>query len=195
MSNEYEFTRDWFSWSPEVWEQLIPALPERKRFLEIGSFEGRSAVWTAENMMEDGGILVAVDTWQGGEEHQGSINMDAAEALFDYNMALLGERFPGRKIAKMKMKSYLAFGYLNEGKPFDFIYVDGSHTAKDVLADACMAWPLLKSGGVMVFDDYTWGDPRDLLHRPKLAVDAFVNIYAEELSLVHIGYQLALRKT
>jgi hypothetical protein len=58
-----------------------------------------------------------------------------------------------------------------------------------------MAWPLLKSGGVMVFDDYTWGDPRDLLHRPKLAVDAFVNIYAEELSLVHIGYQLALRKT
>ena len=194
MSNEYEFTRDWFSWSPEVWEQLVPALPERKRFLEIGSFEGRSTVWTAENMMEDGGILVAVDTWQGGEEHQGSINMDAAEALFDYNMALLGERFPERKIAKMKMKSYLAFGYLNEGKPFDFIYIDGSHTAKDVLADACMAWPLLKSGGVMVFDDYTWGDPRDLLHRPKIAVDAFVNIYAEEIKPVHTGYQLSVQK-
>lgn len=53
----YQFTQDWFQWAPSVWEQLIPHLPERKNFLEIGSFEGRSAVWTIENMMEDGGEI------------------------------------------------------------------------------------------------------------------------------------------
>jgi hypothetical protein len=46
----------------------------------------------------------------------------------------------------------------------------------------------------MVFDDYTWGAARDVLHRPKIAVDAFVNIFAEELQLLHVGYQLAVRK-
>jgi hypothetical protein len=46
----------------------------------------------------------------------------------------------------------------------------------------------------MVFDDYVWGDPRDVLHRPKLAIDSFVNIYAEEVELVFAGYQLVIRK-
>ena len=41
-------------------------------------------------------------------------------------------------------------------KCFDFIYIDGSHIAKDVLTDACMAWPLLMPKGLMVFDDYMW---------------------------------------
>jgi len=77
---------------------------------------------------------------------------------------------------------------------FDFIYIDGSHKAKDVLTDACMAWQLLKPEGVMVFDDYLWGDPRDALHRPKIAIDAFTNIFGEELSIVYAGHQLAVRK-
>ena len=77
---------------------------------------------------------------------------------------------------------------------YDFIYIDASHTAPDVLTDACMAWPLLKKDGVMVFDDYLWGDPKNILHRPKLAVDAFTNIFAEQLLPVHFGYQAVVRK-
>ena len=69
--SEYQFTKDWFNWAPPVWEQLIPMLPHGRvrRFLEIGSFEGRSMVWIAENMMNPGDTLNCVDTWQGGEEH------------------------------------------------------------------------------------------------------------------------------
>ena len=52
---EYKFTQDWFYWAPEVWAQFAPLLPARRKFLEIGSFEGRSTVWTLENMLEDGG--------------------------------------------------------------------------------------------------------------------------------------------
>lgn len=77
---------------------------------------------------------------------------------------------------------------------FDFIYIDGSHIAKDVLTDACMAWPLLKQGGIMVFDDYMWGNPRDVLHRPKLAIDTFINLFAEEAEVIHLGYQAIVRK-
>lgn len=202
---EYQFTKDWFNWAPAVWEQLKPLLPERKMFLEIGSFEGRSTVWTVENMMEDGGELTAIDTWEGGEEHAEE-NMHSVEDRFDHNIRLVQEKFGfdrgedryKRHVWKIRGTSTNAIStLLAEGRPydqFDFIYIDGSHIAKDVLTDACMAWPLLKPKGIMVFDDYLWGDPRDVLHRPKVAIDAFINIFAEEVEVVHVGYQLAVRK-
>jgi predicted O-methyltransferase YrrM len=58
--SDYQFTKDWFNWAPEVWSQLIPMLSGeagKRNFLEIGSFEGRSSVWIAENMMQDGDHL------------------------------------------------------------------------------------------------------------------------------------------
>ena len=190
---EYKFTKDWFGWAPQVWEQLIPMLPERKRFLEIGSFEGRSTVWIVENMMEGGGEIYCIDTWEGGEEHSAE-NMGEVEDRFDYNVRQLMDRLPERHVEKITATSYRALARMEGVKSFDFIYIDGSHIAKDVLTDACMAWPLLKTGGIMVFDDYLWGNPRDVLHRPKAAVDAFTTLFAEELEIIHVGYQAVIRK-
>ena len=196
---DYQFTKDWFSWAPQVWEQLIPHLPGEggdREFLEIGSFEGRSAVWIVENMMQDGDILGCIDTWEGGEEH-GEENMGSVEERFDHNIAVLCAKYPERYTDKYKSTSTAALAEIMQGgrKPtFEFIYIDGSHIAKDVLTDACMAWALLKPKGIMVFDDYMWGDPRDILHRPKPAIDAFTNLFAEELNIVHVGYQLVVQK-
>jgi len=196
--SEYQFTQDWFHWAPQVWEQLIPMLPERKKFLEIGSFEGRSTVWIVENMMEDGGEIYCIDTWEGGEEHSEE-DMAAVEARFAHNRQVLMGKYHHRHITRDKgtsterLAGWLASSPAPTGV-FDFIYIDGSHIAKDVLTDACMAWPLLKPKGLMVFDDYMWGNPRDILHRPKPAIDAFCNIFAEEAEIVHVGYQLVVRK-
>jgi hypothetical protein len=57
-----------------------------------------------------------------------------------------------------------------------------------------MSWPLLNAGGLMVFDDYMWGNPRDPLHRPKIAIDAFTTIFGETAEVIRIGYQLVVRK-
>lgn len=56
------------------------------------------------------------------------------------------------------------FEFINEASPevlkrferetFDWIYIDGRHDYDGVLQDFHAAWPLLKHGGVMVFDDY-----------------------------------------
>ena len=195
--DDYNFTKDWFAWAPDVWMQVLPLLPARKDFLEIGSYEGRSAVWMAENFAEDGARILCVDTWQGGEEHANE-DMKEVEFRFDYNIATSHARFPDRRIEKRKRSSYVALTSLAATTDtFDFIYLDGSHVAKDVLTDACLAWPLLKPGGVMVFDDYLWGgdgDIQKLLRRPKLAVDAFVNIFAGEVVFASIGYQMIIRK-
>ncbi|MBX9679090.1 MAG: class I SAM-dependent methyltransferase [Gemmataceae bacterium] len=59
---------------------------------------------------------------------------------------------------------------------FDFIHVDGSHAAPDVLSDAVLSWPLLKAGGLLAFDDYEWSMFADPRKCPKLAIDAFLTI-------------------
>lgn len=197
--SEYEFTQDWFHWAPEVWKQLIPHMPSRKAFLEIGSFEGRSTVWIIENMMEDGGFIDCIDTWEGGEEHTAE-QVAGIEERFDANTELAMRQYADetgsrRWASKFKGKSVDKLAQLlRESMPYDFIYIDGSHVAKDVMTDACMAWPLLKKGGIMVFDDYLWGEPVAILHKPKIAIDCFTTLFAEELEFLHIGYQLIIRK-
>lgn len=192
----YKFTTDWFHWAPNIWSEVAKQMPSRKRFLEIGSYEGRSTVWTVENMMEEGGEIVCIDTWEGGEEHvaQGR-NMTEVEKNFDHNMRVLKDKFQSRWVDKVKGKSVDSLIFFHSGHdPFDFIYIDGSHQAPDVLTDACFAWPILKVGGVMVFDDYGWGEPLPPTHKPKMAIDAFVKIYTEKIHVVHVGYQYIIQK-
>ena len=191
--SEYQFTQDWFSHNIPLWKQLIPLLPERKSFLEIGSFEGRSTVWIVENMMEGDGNITCIDTWEGGEEH-GDEDMGTVEERFIYNVGLLQSKKACTLSARQGKSVDELAHCITVNERYDFIYIDGSHVAKDVLTDACMAWPLLKQGGLLVFDDYVWGDSCDMLHRPKLAVDFFANIFAEELDIVHIGHQFAVCK-
>ena len=177
---EYKFTKDWFNWAPPVWEQLTPMLSGEagsRNFLEIGSFEGRSTVWTLENMMQDGDFIHCIDTWEGGEEHSAE-NMSEVEERFDRNIAAAIMKYSNamgsrRWVEKYKGASVQQLAHWLVEAPenhafFDFIYIDGSHIAKDVMTDACMAWPLLKIEGLMVFDDYMWGNPRDALHRLSL---------------------------
>ena len=109
--SDYQYTTNWFKWAPQVWEQLIPYLPARKNFLEIGSFEGRSAVWITQHMMEDGGELVCIDTWEGGEEHTAE-DMAGSEARFHNNIGLVMGNFVDRKVLPVKSTSVEALGGL-----------------------------------------------------------------------------------
>jgi len=90
---------------------------------------------------------------------------------------------------------------LADGKEnyFDFIYIDGSHQAPDVLCDAVLAFKLLKTGGTMAFDDYLWTNELttapEILKCPKPAIDAFVNINFQKIRILKMPlYQLYLQK-
>lgn len=195
---DYKFTQDWFSHNIPLWEQLfqkgLPRAARDRWFLEIGSFEGRSAIWLAENVMAEGDHLDCVDTWEGSEEHSPELFEDA-HGRFRHNLKIAAEKLPRRRIFQHTHKSIDFLPWASQaGRCYDFIYIDGSHIARDVMTDACMAWPLLHQHGLMVFDDYLWGENRDILHRPRLAVDMFVNLFAEELDIVHMGYQFVVRK-
>ena len=188
---DYKFTQDWFAQAVPAWKELKPRMRERKRFLEIGSFEGRSMVWTVENLMEDGSTLICVDTWAGSAEHH-SQDMAKVEERFDHNQALLSDRYPDRRVIKVKGSSYSVLKTQNPG--FDMIYVDGSHHGLDVMTDACLAWPLLKDGGFLVFDDYEWMPHLPPAQTPRKAIDTFLELLEGRYSTFIKAYQVIIKK-
>jgi hypothetical protein len=144
-----------------------------------------------------GGIdLVCIDRWSHGQMqrpgHQTRPGLESVEQRFDHNIALAVQRAT-HPVSVRKLKGSSLAGLatlLVEGKTqaFDMVYVDGGHSAPDVLADAVLAFRLLRVGGLMIFDDYLWvNDPTrsdDILRTPKPAIDAFLNVHWHAMRIV-----------
>jgi len=59
------FTEDWFTNNIPTWNKVLGNLRNKPvKFLEIGSFEGRSAVWALENILtHKQSELYCIDHW------------------------------------------------------------------------------------------------------------------------------------
>ncbi len=190
-SKPYAFSDDFFSSNIPVWRQVFAPLAGKPglHYLEIGAYEGRSFLWMLENVLTDPtSRLTAVDIFEPPQ----------VETRFLDNLKLSGQ---AQRVTTIKGASRVELRKLPL-ESCDIIYVDGSHTADDVLADAVLAFGLLKDGGLVVFDDYL-GDgsnyagpgnrlPAELLPGP--AVYAFINTHRNYLDVVYAGYQVVLRK-
>ena len=203
MSDDFEFTTDWFSRFASVWSQLLSRYPP-SRLLEIGSWEGRAACFLIETCAAERPVeLHCVDSWAGGVEHDDKA-MPAVEGRFDRNIARACAA-AAHPVDFHKHKSFSAPALVKllaegRGESFDLIYVDGSHQAPDVMTDAVLGFMLLKVGGLLIFDDYLWSmeaqGKQDPLNMPKPAIDAFVNLHQRKLSVIGAPlYQLYTRKT
>jgi predicted O-methyltransferase YrrM len=209
VMKDYQFTNKWFDGAARAnWDILIPQI-QPKKLLEIGSYEGASACYLIDTLASQHDIeLHCIDTWSGGIEHQeggtAETNMHAVEDRFHANMSVALSNKDKRidlKIHKGASDKVLS-KLIAEGKDnyFDFVYIDGSHQAPDVLTDAVLGFKLLKVGGVMAFDDYLWAEKpvtdRSLLECPKPAIDSFLNIYFNKMSVISAPlYQIYAQKT
>ncbi|MCE2870849.1 MAG: class I SAM-dependent methyltransferase [Oxalobacteraceae bacterium] len=203
----YDFTNTWFESAKPVWDSLIPQI-NPTRILEIGSYEGASTCYLIEKLGISKNIeLHCIDTWEGGVEHKigGSAHTDMSivEKRFNNNASLAISKVNNNvQLFIHKSFSVLALSKLiAEGKKgyFDFIYVDGSHQAPDVLCDALLSFELLKNNGVIAFDDYLWQEVlpngTDPIRCPKPAIDAFSNIYCRKIKIISAPlYQLYVQK-
>ena len=188
----YHFTHLWFDGvgARRAWKKIFSTL-KPSRVLEIGCFEGRSTCYVIEKLASCKDIeLHCVDVWDGkigSQEVMASVekrfhhNVHVAKSKVKHAVELVIHKgFSDKMLAKL----------LAEGKQgyFDFIYIDGSHQAPDVLCDAVMSFRLLKKGGVLGFDDYLWSKPslygKDPIFCPRLAIDAFTNIYCHKLKIL-----------
>lgn len=180
----YRFSTDWFTSRIPVWEEALRPLKGQPQlhYLEIGVFEGRSALWMLENVLtHPASRMTCIDTFPGQLEDR-----------FRANLALSGM---AEKVTVLKGYSQEILKSLPPGS-FDLIYIDGSHVAKDVLTDAVLSWQLLKTGGMLIFDDYRWARRRlPPEERPQVAIDSFLRVYRREYDLIHKKHQVILKKT
>jgi predicted O-methyltransferase YrrM len=190
--DDYVFTQNWFEFGARpIWDQMMPLI-DPSSILEVGSYEGASSCYLIDSLANIHPLeLHCVDSWEGGIEHAGT-DMAGVEARFRHNtrIAIGRAAHPVRLEMHKGLSDSGLVGLLAAGKAgfFDFIYIDGSHQAPDVLSDAVLGFKLLKVGGVMAFDDYIWQEAlpygKDPLRCPKPAIDAFVNINMRKLDIV-----------
>jgi predicted O-methyltransferase YrrM len=159
-------------------------------FLQIGAYTGDASEWMLDNILTDPtSWLTDVDTWSGSEEEAHKcFDWQDLEHFYDSRMAAYNN------ICKIKGSSW---DFLNnaESKHYDFIYIDGDHTAKGVYTDAKLSWHTLKPFGIMAFDDYQWhhDSGKDEL-RPKPGIDQFLEEHKDEYSLLIMDEQVWISK-
>jgi predicted O-methyltransferase YrrM len=176
-----EFTTDWTSEHFALWHRVLAPLRDQPiRILEIGSWEGRSAVFFLTFFRRS--QIVCVDTFVGNAEEQAYKLFSTAgvEARFDRNLA----SFAGR-VEKIGSRSVSALQRLEQqGRRFDLAYIDGSHLRDDVTADSLAVWRLLGPGGIVIWDDYTFGLDLPPEEQPQPAIDAFLAEHEGSLRLL-----------
>jgi predicted O-methyltransferase YrrM len=164
---------------------------ENLRFLQLGVYTGDASVWLCNNILTDkSSILIDVDTW-GGSDEESHAEMDFSDV----------ERVYKEKINNLSVVSivsdtveYLIRQRNNFMDAYDFIYIDADHTAVSVLMDAELSWPLLKSGGIMAFDDYTWGRHLPPAKTPRPGILLFTERHKAELDTLVINSQYWIKK-
>lgn len=187
---EYKFSDDWFSMNTDVWRQLLGCLIDKPcHLLEIGTHEGRSALWMADNVMaHSASDLVCIDAWTGwGAKFY---------KRFAENLAKCERRdriYPIRKPSHEAM-SDLAVSHKHE-RWIDFAYIDASHDACDLVRDFSMCVHQMKIGGLICFDDYEWRDGQAWgeARAPAVGIDFILDAWCNRVTLLHKAYQVWIR--
>ena len=152
--------------------------------LEIGSYEGRSALFFLQFFSNS--KITCVDTWSGSDEHL-NYNFNIIEENFDKNTLSFKNN-----LTKYKMTSDNFFQ--NNSKIFDLIFIDGDHFYDQVLRDINNAWKVLKNGGFLILDDYLWWYYKDLNKNPANTINSFIMNNYSNISEFKIWHQVILRK-
>jgi SAM-dependent methyltransferase len=167
---------------PRLYSQLLKQA-NAQLVVEVGVWKGASSINFAQWLKARGhGVVVAVDTWLGALEFwerdtPGNTLMPEKDLSWRHGYPSVYYTFLSNVLHK-KVQDYvipfpvpsrLAADYLARRNILaDFIHVDGGHTYQDAKEDIALWWRILRPGGIMIGDDYTYWPG------VKQAVDEFV---------------------
>lgn len=199
LDDKYEFNKGWYDALLNTDMVLctrdeakdLRLDPEAKRqIVEIGVYEGASSCfWSDFYMNHPESRLISIDPFTGSEEHHADLEnhkeLSKIELTARGNIA---KSTNAAKIEVIKGCSWDVFPELNRrngGEPWiDLLYIDGAHDSTSVARDVTLYVPMVKSGGIVIFDDYGHPDV-------QRGVDMALNAFASMQFAIYTGWQLA----
>lgn len=157
-------------------------------FLQIGAFTGDASAWLLNNILTgEKAWLTDVDTWEGSDEPVHG-EMDWDDVFKTYRSKVIKydnvSRFEGTSDKFFDVDTF----------KYDFIYIDGDHTAFGVLKDGMNAYKSCKVGGLIAFDDYLWTLNKGDFYDPGYAIDTLIHLLADRVEVIESNSQLWLKK-
>jgi len=197
---DYKFSMDfWNDNHYKNFEKIASHFRKEQKpidILEIGTFEGRTAFWLLDNIPNS--RITVIDPHLGPKFKENfdkwALNNNQSRFIWVCNhsfSALIDE--------------------ISQYKQYDLIYIDGCHCSSCVLSDAILSWKILKTNGILLFDDYnmvvednffyvshkefeTYKNEGCMWIHPKQAIDSFVAIYKGQYKMYIDNYQIGLQK-
>ena len=178
---------DYFSINAYYWNSILNKNFKKFSYLEIGSWEGNSALYILKNHKTK--KVVCVDLWDKAKNSKkmNKKNFDN----FIYNLKNFKNKY-----SYFKMTSDQFF--LKNKKFFDVIYVDGWHGNAKVARDISNSWKILNIGGIIICDDYFYGDIYKNLDKniPATAINNFIKKNKKKLKVICVNNsQIFFKKT
>lgn len=159
------------------------------RYLEIGAFEGSSLAFV-HALLKGKVVAIAIDPFVNYGEIP-SVDMSSVEERFNRNMRSIGAEVRTLRGTSIEFLPKL----IAAGEEFDLIFIDGSHSALDVMTDATLSWQLLADRGLLIFDDYRFNIRENgKVFECKSAIDAFVQMVGREAEIIDVAAQVFIRR-
>lgn len=196
MNGKY-YTQDW----NQQFIQNTKGLGKFDLAMEIGCFEGLTSNYIVDNLLTENGKLICIDPLADGYTKQMPMQ-PVFKNQYERFVHNVKEHLDSGKIRLFHGESEF---YLNEEKyglivledtdrfigilgSIDFIYIDGDHAPDMVYLDGVNSFRYAKQGGIILFDDYNWGDVHNA------GIDRFLEEYAGKYELMLKDYQVMIRK-
>lgn len=157
--------------------------------LELGTFEARSSKFFIDNILTGkNSKLVTVD-----------FKPDITKYSLS-NIKQMEDNYPNFNFIRADFKNFLA-EEISLDRKYDIIYQDGGKISLTTMYQLICCYYLLNSNGILIIDDYEWVNKNNNKNLklnnnegPKEAVDTFIKFIKYDITILHKGYQLILKK-
>lgn len=172
-------TKDYFSLNAYYWDLVINKNFKKFSYLEIGSWEGNSAMFILNNFNTE--KVTCVDIWDlhhdaGKDEQIRRFNN------FQSNLDEFNGRFSFYKNTSDEF-------FTNNREKYDVIYIDGWHEAPQVYKDICNSWNCLNIGGIIICDDFFYGNIKNNkeINLPADSINRFILENKNKLKILNVN--------
>lgn len=182
IAKDYFFTVDIFSHRIELWSKQFKLLKGTEvNALQVGSYQGMSSCWLLDEVLTAPASKLTCIDRDFGQKFRENITKTGVESKVTF---LEGDTHP--LMVELIPNS------------FDLINLqDRSKLSADSEKTTQLAWELLKSGGMIIFNYYGWRNPKDPQQDPRAGIDRFLSAVKHQWQLVDLSpsvLQLIIRK-